>query len=88
MKKITQKLRKGGERLGAGRPTGRRSVDEINRRIQFQVRLPRYVVEWLRSEKETATEIIERSLIEKHRNEIKAFEKNFRVKLLIQERKA
>ena len=57
---------RGGARPGAGRPAGSKSQTEANRRIRFQIRLPRYVVEWLRGQDRSAGRIIEAALKNKY----------------------
>jgi len=59
----------GGKRPGSGRKKGSKSkkkMDERCRRIQYQVRLPRYIVEWLRDQPESAGRIIENALRSTH----------------------
>ena len=40
---------RGGPRKGAGRPKGATSVDPALKRDQITIRLPRWLIEWLRS---------------------------------------
>ena len=53
---------RGGKRPGAGRPKGS-TLPEDQKRQRFQIRLPQYVIKWLRSEPESAGRLVERALI-------------------------
>ena len=55
-------MRGGGPRPGAGRPKGS-TIPEDQKRQRFQIRLPQYVIKWLRSEPESAGRLVERALI-------------------------
>lgn len=53
-------MTRGGKRLGAGRP-------ESSTRIPISVRLPAWLVEWLREEPGSQAAIIEEALIQRER---------------------
>lgn len=60
---------RGGARSGAGRKRGIKTgaqVDNVNRRKRYQVRLPYYLIEWLREQDKSAGRIIEGALIDVH----------------------
>lgn len=50
---------KDGKRKGAGRPKGSTTVEEKMRRATIGVRLPKYMIKWLKDHKEPAGRIIE-----------------------------
>jgi hypothetical protein len=52
---------RGGPRPGSGRPKGS-VIPEDQRRLRYQVRLPRYVIEWLRNHPESAGRLVERAV--------------------------
>ena len=52
-------MARGGKRPGAGRPTG-------SDRVGIYVRLPGWLVEWLREQPESQAELIEQALTEQH----------------------
>ena len=56
----------GGKRTGAGRP----SIDPELVKIPVSYKLPRWLVEWLRDQDDSAANIIERSI--KKSNKLKA----------------
>ena len=49
MKRMTFKSGRGGVRKGAGRPIGKTSVQDKDRRDRIGIRLPAHMIEWLRS---------------------------------------
>ena len=55
---------RGGPRKGSGRPAGATSenVDPRFRRVPVGVRLPAWKRDWIRAQKQTATEIVETAL--------------------------
>jgi hypothetical protein len=61
--KLPKKIGRGGKRPGAGRPKGTEYPDE-KRRKPFGVRLPLWLIEWVRDQAEPAGRIIERALIQ------------------------
>jgi len=55
-------MRGGGPRPGAGRPKGS-TIPEDQKRQRYQIRLPQYVIKWLRKHPESSGRLIERALI-------------------------
>ena len=53
------KTGRGGARPGAGRPKGALSVDPEYLRIPVQIRLPKYLVDWLYTQDKSLTKCIE-----------------------------
>jgi len=53
----------GGKRKGAGRP----QIDPNKLKIPVAYRLPRWLVEWIRSQDEPASILIENALIKRHK---------------------
>jgi hypothetical protein len=68
---------RGGIREGAGRKKGSTGpyLADLVRRKRFQVRLPGYLVEWLRSEDRAAGRIVEDALMLAHGKDIEKFRK-------------
>jgi hypothetical protein len=60
--KPVKKDGRGGKKPGAGRPKGTTYPDE-KRRKPFGVRLPLWLIEWVRNQAEPSGRIIERALI-------------------------
>ena len=58
------KAKVGGKREGAGRPKGSTTVDPLMRRVPVQVRLPRYMADWLKDKPVPAGRNIEMALKE------------------------
>lgn len=52
-------MSRGGKRAGAGRPTG-------SDRVMISLRLPAWLVEWLRARPESQAALIEQALAERH----------------------
>lgn len=67
---------RGGVRKGAGRPKGKRSVADRDRRVRLGIRLPAYMVEWLRDNEKTPGHLIEVALWETYLREIMKHEKS------------
>ena len=63
---------RGGAREGAGRPKGihKQIKDPIERRETIGIRLPAYMVDWLKYQNQPAGRIIERALLEVYRTEL------------------
>jgi hypothetical protein len=61
-RKPVKKDGRGGKKSGAGRPVGSSYPDE-KRRKPFGVRLPLWLIEWMRSQAEPSGRMIERALI-------------------------
>lgn len=61
---------RGGVRKGAGRPKGKQSVAERDRRDRLGIRLPAYMIEWLRGQDLNPGQLIEIALIQKYGKEI------------------
>jgi len=58
----TQKPRPGGKRDGAGRPKGSTTVEASMRRVPVQVRLPKWMADWLQHQPVPAGRNIELAL--------------------------
>ena len=54
-------MRGGGPRPGAGRPKGS-TMPEDEKRHRYQIRLPGYVIDWLRKHPESAGRLVERAV--------------------------
>ena len=52
----------GGKRKGAGRPKGSTTVDPLLRRVPVQVRLPKFMADWLKDKPVPAGRNIEMAL--------------------------
>jgi len=52
---------RGGKRPRSGRPKGS-TIPEDQKRHRYQIRLPGYVIEWLRGQPESAGRLVERAL--------------------------
>jgi hypothetical protein len=72
--KMDFKSGRGGKRQGAGRPKGiyKQIKDPIDRRQTIGVRLPLYMVDWLKLQDQPAGRIIEAALLNIHRSELQA----------------
>ena len=59
---------RGGKRPGAGRPqgTGKPIKTDAQRRRRLGIRLPGYLVDWIRAQDQNPGQIIEAALIEKY----------------------
>lgn len=64
MKRNPEELKSkiGGKREGAGRPKGSITVAPEMRRLRISCRLPKYVIDWLRSQKLSMGTLIEIAL--------------------------
>ena len=56
----------GGPRAGSGRPPIPPELKYLEQ-VQYDTRLPRWLIEWLRAQARPATELIEEALIEMYR---------------------
>ena len=61
---------RGGARKGAGRPIGKGSVTDRDRRVRLGIRLPAHMIEWLRSQDHNPGRVIETALWETFGKEI------------------
>jgi hypothetical protein len=68
----------GGARKGAGRPAGKKSVTARDRRVRLGIRLPAYVVAWIRDQDNNPGRVIELALWETYSKEIMNHEKGNR----------
>jgi hypothetical protein len=67
MKEIKFKSGRGGSRKGSGRPKGS-TIDPSLKRVGLTgFRLPRWIVEWLKSQKGSGGRIIEDALIKQYK---------------------
>ena len=64
---------RGGKRAGAGRPqgTGKPIKTAAQRRQRLGIRLPGYLVDWIRAQEDNPGQVIEAALLEVHGHEIK-----------------
>lgn len=54
---------RGGRREGSGRKAGVSYLDDSVRRQRFQIRLPGYLIEWIREQPESNGRLIEQALM-------------------------
>lgn len=73
--KIQFKSGRGGARKGAGRPKGKTSVSDRDRRGRLGIRLPIHIIEWLRDQEKSPGHVIELALWETFSKEIRRHEK-------------
>lgn len=57
-------MSRGGKRPGAGAPC---LEDESQRRIPVSIRLPRWLVDWLRDQEYTQSSLIESAIVQAYR---------------------
>ena len=67
---MTFKSGRGGARKGAGRPRGKRNVADRDRRKRIGIRLPAYIIDWLREQEKNPGRVIEIALWETYAGEI------------------
>jgi hypothetical protein len=65
---------RGGKREGAGRKAGISHLTDSQRRRRFQVRLPGYLIEWIRAQPESAGRLVEAGLFSAFGEEIRKME--------------
>ena len=54
---------RGGKRTGAGRPLGSK-MDQRFRRDRLDIRLPRWLMRWLKGQRKPASRVVEGALVE------------------------
>jgi len=71
---------RGGAREGAGRKKGQTGpyLADMVRRKRYQVRLPGYLVEWLRAQDRAAGRIVEDALLLAHGKDIEKYRKGLK----------
>lgn len=63
VRRVEEKMSRGGKRKGAGRPFGATSPEQF-RREPYATRLPLWLIKWLKSQPQSQGKMIEEGLIE------------------------
>ena len=59
-------MSRGGKREGAGRPMGSTMSDQLKRN-QYSTRLPLWLINWLKGQSSSQSQVIEDALIKTHK---------------------